>query len=58
MDAPEKGQRGGGAAKRKLEKLIAGKDVSINTVARDVYGRSVANVRVGKFSVNKKMRAG
>jgi len=31
------------------------KEVLINTVARDQYGRSVANVKVGGKSVNKVM---
>lgn len=56
VNAPEKGQRGGAAATNALKGLIAGETVSIETVARDVYGRSVANVKVGRRSVNKAMR--
>lgn len=56
VNAPEKGQRGGAAATNALKGLIAGETVSIETVARDAYGRSVANVKVGRCSVNKAMR--
>jgi len=56
VDAPEKGQPGAAAAKNALEKLILNKTVSIDTKARDPYGRSVANVKVGRVSVNKTMR--
>lgn len=54
--APEKGQRGGTAATKALNNLIAGGTVTVDTVARDKYGRSVANVKVGRKSVNKAMR--
>ncbi|RME42015.1 MAG: hypothetical protein D6791_18790 [Chloroflexi bacterium] len=56
VDAPELNQRGGKAAKAALSRLIAGQEVSIKTVARDKYGRAVANVKVGRRSVNKAMR--
>ena len=55
MDAPEKGARGGTAATNALKGLIQGETVSVDTVARDRYGRSVANVKVGRRSVNKAM---
>ena len=53
VNAPEKGARGATAGKQKLARLIEGKEVSIRTIARDVYGRSVVNVKVRKKSVNK-----
>ncbi|MCK4377463.1 MAG: thermonuclease family protein [Actinomycetia bacterium] len=56
VDAPEKRQAGYQNAKKHLEKLILNQEVSIETVARDKYGRSVANVEVGKKSVNKVMQ--
>lgn len=56
VDGPEKGKPGAAVATRKLGNLIRGKDVSIQTVARDTYGRSIANVRVGRRSVNRAMR--
>lgn len=56
VDTPEKGQLGYQNAKECLEKLILNQEVSIETVARDKYGRSVANVKVGKKSVNKAMK--
>ena len=56
VNAPEKGQRGAKAATEKLKGLIKGETVSIDTVARDAYGRSVANVKRGRISVNKAMQ--
>ena len=56
VNAPEKGQRGGGSATNALEELIAGEAVTIETVARDKYSRAVANVKVGRKSVNKAMK--
>jgi len=56
VDAPEKGHPGYEKAKRDLENLISGETVSIDTRARDKYGRSVANVKVGTKSVNKAMK--
>ena len=55
VDTPEKRQPGYQRAKKELEKLIAGQEVSIDTVARDKYGRSVAKVKIGTRSVNKAM---
>ena len=52
VDAPEKGSKGGAKATKQLKKLIEGQKVEVNTVARDVYGRAVANVKVGRKSVN------
>lgn len=56
VDAPEKGQRGAPQARNDLGELIQGQEVYIDTVARDKYGRSVANVKVGRRSVNKAMK--
>jgi len=57
VDTPEKGRRGAPQAREKLRKLIEGKEVGIETVARDKYGCSVARVYLGRESVNKKMQA-
>lgn len=56
VNAPEKGATGGAEATAALRDLIVGETVSVDTVARDNYGRSVANVKVGRRSVNKAMR--
>jgi len=56
VDAPEKGTRGGAAATKALKDMIQGETVSVDTVARDVYGRSVAKVKVGRKSVNKAVK--
>lgn len=55
VDAPEKGRKGGSKATKRLKSLIQGKQVEVNTVARDTYGRAVAKVTKGRVSVNKAM---
>ena len=55
VNAPEKGRPGSSKATRALKNLIHGKKVEVRTVARDAFGRAVANVRVGGKSVNKSM---
>lgn len=55
VNAPEKGQRGSVKATNDLKRLITGKEVQIDTVARDKYSRAVANVKVDGKSVNKSM---
>jgi len=55
VNAPEKGQRGYQKATADLRSLISGQEVSIDTMARDTYGRSVAKVKAGRNSVNKAM---
>ena len=56
VDTPEKRQPGYSEAKTVLEDLIKNKEVTIDTKARDKYGRSVANVKIGRKSVNKEMK--
>lgn len=56
VNTPEKGQKGYGTAKSKLQKLIQGEEVRVDTVARDKYGRAVANVYKGRESINKKIK--
>ena len=56
VDTPEKGQPGYVEAKEALGRLIEGKVVVIDTKARDVYGRSVANVTADGRSVNASMK--
>ena len=56
VDAPEKGTRGGTTATNQLKTLIQGKKVEVNTVARDVYGRAVAKVKVDGKSVNNAVK--
>jgi len=56
VDAPEKGQPGSAKAREALSKMIQGEEVRIDTGSRDKYGRAVANVYLGRESVNKKMQ--
>ena len=55
VDAPEKGKPGGKAATNALRKMIGGEQVVVKPVARDKYGRTIANVTVNGKSVNKAM---
>ncbi len=55
VNAPEKGKPGSAKATQYLRNLIQGKKVQIDTVARDTYGRSIANVKVANKAVNKAM---
>jgi micrococcal nuclease len=56
VDTPEKGQTGYQKAKNALRDLIQDKDVTVQTVARDKFGRAVAKVKIGSRSVNKAMQ--
>jgi endonuclease YncB( thermonuclease family) len=56
VNAPEKGQPGFSKAKRQLAGLIQGEEVLIDSVARDRFRRSVAQVYKGVKSVNKEMQ--
>lgn len=56
VNAPEKGRRGAPQARKDLRVLIARKQVNVDVVAHDPYGRAVANVKVGNKSVNKAMK--
>lgn len=56
VNAPEKGKPGAAKATEDLKKMIQDKEVIIDTVARDKYGRSVAKVKAERKSVNKAMR--
>ena len=56
VDAPEIGKPGARKATNFLKNLINDKEVVIDTVARDKYGRSVAKVKAGGKSINKAMR--
>ena len=56
VDTPEKGQPRYGEAKKELQKMIEGQKVTIDTKARDPYGRAIANVKIGNTSVNRAMK--
>lgn len=55
VDAPEKREPGGSKATQDLRSLIQGKKVTVDTIARDGYGRSVARVKADGKSVNRAM---
>ena len=55
IDCPEKKQPFGKKAKQFTSDLLFGKDVDIEPVAIDRYGRTVAFVRVGSVNVNEEL---
>lgn len=55
IDAPEKGQDFGDAAKRSLAAMLSGREVRIDPLAVDTYGRLVARLYVDDASVNEEM---
>ena len=56
IDTPEKGRAGSAAATNALKELINGKTITINPVGKS-YGRIVADkIKVGKISVEQRMR--
>ncbi len=55
--APEINTEEGKKAKRQLEALILGKSITYEVVARDDWGRSVAEVWVNSLNVNDVMRS-
>lgn len=56
FDAPEKRQPGYQQARKNLENLIGGKQVTVDTVARDPYRRAVARVKADGKSVNQQVK--
>jgi micrococcal nuclease len=55
IDAPEKDQPYGEASARALEAWVLNQHVVVDTVATDVYGRTIARIRVGALPVNVEM---
>lgn len=55
VDAPEMGSRDGEKARNILRGMVGGKQVIIEPVGRS-YDRLVANVKIGRRSVNKRMK--
>lgn len=55
IDAPESSQDFGQRAKQKLSDLIYGKEVKVDILERDKYGRSVGKVYVGSTYTNYEM---
>lgn len=55
IDAPEICQAWGPEAKQALAELVQGKQVSISTVGRDSYGRTLGTVYLDTRNINKLM---
>ena len=55
MDAPEKSQDYGPESRQALEKLVAGKTLSIEVKNKDRYGRTVAIIYVDGKNINEEM---
>ena len=56
VETPLRGRPGYGYAKLKLGRLIYGKDVDVEPVDKDRYGRTLAKVKLDGISVNSTMR--
>lgn len=57
IDAPEKSQAFGTAAKQALSGYVFGKTIGLKTNGTDKYGRTIAEVFVGDKNINKAMVA-
>lgn len=55
IDAPEKNQPYGNAAAHALSTLVLNQRVAVDTVATDVYGRTVARIRMGAMQVGAEL---
>jgi micrococcal nuclease len=55
IDAPEKSQPYGNAATHALTTLVLNQRVEVDTVATDVYGRTIARIRKGAMQVNTEL---
>jgi endonuclease YncB( thermonuclease family) len=55
IDAPEKDQPYGEASARALAAWVLNQRVEVDTVATDVYGRTIARIRAGELRVNAEM---
>ena len=55
IDAPEKEQAFGLASRKSLSGMLLRKQVWLNTLATDKYGRSVAQIKVDGLSANEEM---
>ncbi|HMO46171.1 MAG TPA: thermonuclease family protein [Rubrivivax sp.] len=55
IDAPEICQAWGAQARQALSELVLGRQVSVKTVARDNYGRTLGTVYLGTQNINKLM---
>ncbi|MHB1215616.1 MAG: thermonuclease family protein [Thiobacillus sp.] len=55
IDAPEQGQPYGPAATRALSALVLNQQVEADTLATDVYGRTVARIRLGAVRIDQEM---
>ena len=55
IDAPEKGQAFGDAAKKQLSNYVYGQDVKLKVAGLDKYRRTLAEVFVGSLNVNMAM---
>jgi endonuclease YncB( thermonuclease family) len=55
IDAPEATQPWGNRSRQELSGMVAGKEVGLNIVDEDQYGRSVAQIDVNGLDVNRAM---
>ena len=55
IDAPEKEQKSGQAAKRQLAELLMHKNIRLEIITTDKYGRAIANIFADEKNINLSM---
>lgn len=55
IDAPERGQPFGTQAKGRLSELVHGKTVTVRSIGKDRYGRTLGTIYVGEVNANLEM---
>lgn len=58
IDAPEMDQPGGEDAKRKMAEMVKGRNIRVDPIETDVYGRTVARIWSGSRDIGAAMVAG
>lgn len=56
LNTPEKGEKGYAEAKVALKELVLNKKIEIKPIAKDAYGRLLAEIKVNGKSVNNAMK--
>ncbi|HEX8547955.1 MAG TPA: thermonuclease family protein [Cytophagaceae bacterium] len=55
IDCPEKNQDFGNVAKEFTSKMVFGKEVEVDSIGTDRYGRTIANIICGSINLNQEL---
>ena len=55
IDAPEKAQPFGAASRSSLAEMVSHRQIQVNPLALDIYGRTVAHLEVNGLNINEEM---